>query len=348
MRFKKMAFRPVLDTRRALVSQSLLMMSFESGQGRRIQLTKSTMNAYKIVKITPILLTSTLLASPPKPFGNLTSTTRAAVEATKSTPGIIMGDAESNLLFRHARSQGFGIASAPGNNYVGTSQNRDLILEPGASFGYAGTVGATYNGKSASRRVQLVDHALRGSPGGASAKLNLAQDSNSGRWTKDLVVVRPDGSKEEYRVWRGSIVKASESKMQLVDDQSLIAAAAPTRQTFLQNTLNPVSSAPTAFEGDRVLFTTPHAGINIVRRALANFDAPMRDTDWYSSLVSKDPSVGFLRQAARDDVRASYSAIKNEVDKWADRIAKWADRIKKWAKRIKSFIDVLTKIWGFF
>ena len=306
------------------------------------------MNLYNIVKLTPIVLTSTLLASPPQPFGNFTSASRAAVEATKSTPGVIMGDAEANLLFRHARGLGFGTANAPGNNYVGSPQSRDSILQPGASFGYAGTVGATFNGRSASRRVQLVDHALRGSPGGASAKLNLAQDSNSGRWTKDLVVVRPDGAKEEYRVWRGSVVRASESKMQLVDDQSLIAAAAPTRQTFLQNTLNPVSIAASAFEGDRVLFTTPHAGVNIVRRGLANFDAPMRDTDWFLGLVARDPNVGFLRQAAREDVRASYSAIKNEVDKWADKITQWADRVKKWAKRIKSFIDVLTKIWGFF
>ena len=305
------------------------------------------MNAHAIIKLTPILLTSTLLAKAPEPSGNLTAMSRAAVEATKNTPSPIMGDAEANLLLRHARTLGFGSGSAAGDNYVGSWQNRDLILQPGASFGYAGTVGANYNGKSTSRPIQLVDHALRGNPGGSTAKLNLAQDSRSGRWTKDLVVVKPDGSKDEYRVWRGKVVKASESKMQMVDDQSLIAAAAPTRSTFLENTLNPVASAPSAFDGDRALFTTRHAGVNLVRRALANFDAPMRDTDWFASLVSRDPSVGFLRQAARDDVRASYTAIKDEVDKWADRIAKWADRIKKWAKRIQGFVKTLIKIFGF-
>jgi hypothetical protein len=293
-----------------------------------------------------------VMADAPRFSGSFRPLTRTEASNTKTVPGVVLGDSESNLLLQDLRREGFGTGTASGGNYVGNGSSRDLILTPGssssASFGFRGSVAGLNNGRRYSREVITADHAVRGNPAGKTAKLNLFQDVKSRRWAKYTTIHKPDGSIEERRVWRGRVVNASAKKAQMADDQSLLGAAAATRATFLDNTLVPITDAGSAFSSDTRLFSTTHAAVNLTRRAAHSFDAPIRDNDWFGSLVATDPAVGDARNAAKDDVGPSAQAVKSDTDKWAERAAKWANRIKKWIDRIKALISIIKTILGLF
>jgi hypothetical protein len=299
-----------------------------------------------------VALAGSAAGDAPRFSGAFRPLTAAEAANTKTVPGVILRDAESNLLCQHLRKEGFGTGDAAGGNYVANAASRDLILNPGSSssacFGFEGAIAGLNKGRLYRRDVRLADHAVRGNPAGKTSKFNLFFDVKSGRWVKWVTIHNPDGTIQERRVWRGRVTDAASRLRQHAEDQSLLGAAATTRPTFLNNTLIPITEAGSAFSSDARLFSTTHAAVNLTRRAVHAYDAPLRDSDFYGSLVATDPAVGDARNAAKDDVAPSAKAVEKDTDKWAARVTSWASRIRKWIDRIKTLISIFKTILGLF
>jgi hypothetical protein len=322
--------------------------------GDGFKTVNTTMNAkyskYAGAVLGAVALAGTAAGEAPRFSGAFRPLTAAAAANTKAIAGVILRDAESNLLCQNLRKEGFGTGNAAGGNYVANAASRDLILAPGsaqsACFGFEGAIAGLNKGRLYRRDVRLADHAVRGNPAGKTAKFNVFQDVKSGRWAKWVTIHYPDGSIKERRVWKGKTVEASAKKAEMAGDQALLGAAAATRATFLNNTLVPITEAGSAYDSDRRLFSTTHSAVNLTRASVHAYDAPLRNADFFPSLVATDPEVGDARNAAKDDVAPSAQAVEPETDKWAARAARWASRIKKWIDRIKTLISIFKTILG--